>query len=90
MDLEWNSRSVFSTHVEVFPQNRTKWTLMKWSSPRTWRCFQGFLEQVLKLQVFSTHVEVFLTDRPCFLKKLGLLHVRGGVSMPDQPVAVPS
>ena len=50
------------------------------SSPRPWRCFQSTSAGFDQFGVFSTSVEVFLVPRFSRLCKLGLLHVRGGVS----------
>ena len=51
------------------------------SSPRPWRCFQGRVDQRQGNGVFSTSVEVFLFLSPEGNLLLGLLHVRGGVSL---------
>ena len=50
------------------------------SSPRPWRCFGRSRSSWPTSQVFSTSVEVFLIPRFLQICKLGLLHVRGGVS----------
>ena len=50
------------------------------SSPRPWRCFLREKEIVGVTLVFSTSVEVFPEWDNFFKLRLGLLHVRGGVS----------
>ena len=50
------------------------------SSPRPWRCFSSLKRPPPRGTVFSTSVEVFLSLTDSMPLKIGLLHVRGGVS----------
>ena len=53
----------------------------KRSSPRPWRCFHVEVLPSECCSVFSTSVEVFPENRHFNSLILGLLHVRGGVSL---------
>ena len=50
------------------------------SSPRPWRCFLKVVLPSPAPWVFSTSVEVFLSGASSVPERVGLLHVRGGVS----------
>ena len=52
------------------------------SSPRPWRCFPEFYGVGYSGGVFSTSVEVFPPRSSAGSTRRGLLHVRGGVSLP--------
>ena len=53
------------------------------SSPRPWRCFHHATTRNSSNTVFSTSVEVFLKATKRVWIVSSLLHVRGGVSLPD-------
>ena len=54
--------------------------MRKKSSPRPWRCFRKPTLNSFCPTVFSTSVEVFLSFFKGYIRLVGLLHVRGGVS----------
>ena len=53
---------------------------LRWSSPRTWGCFQSELRFRFSEKVFPTHVGVFPATGQAGGRRVRLPHARGGVS----------